>query len=104
MRNAPILVIQAHSPFLLFLCVLRGRKPLFIFIPIYSVVYSIYTRTCTVATHPFASGTLRDNRKSYPYLISITKTTKLADLISTQLRRKRGARTGTSTNRQGETS
>ena len=38
---------------------LRACEPAFIFIPIYSVVYSIYTRTCTVATYPFASGALR---------------------------------------------
>ena len=31
-------------------------------IPFYFVVYSIYTRACTVVTHPFASVTYRDNR------------------------------------------
>ena len=34
-------------------------------IPFYFVVYSIYTRACTIFTHPFASVTYRDNRKSH---------------------------------------
>ena len=35
-------------------------------IPFYFVVYSIYTRACTVVTHPFVSVSHRDNRKSHP--------------------------------------
>ena len=34
-------------------------------ISFYFVVYSLYTRVCTVVTHPFASGPHRDNRKSH---------------------------------------
>jgi len=42
----------------------------FIFIPFHFVVYRIYMRTCTIATHLFASATPRDNRKYYflPFL------------------------------------
>ena len=34
-------------------------------ISFYFVVYSIYTRVCTVVTHPFVSVPHRDNRKSH---------------------------------------
>ena len=42
-------------------------------IPFYIVVYSIYTRACTVVTHPFASVTYRDNRNLILYLVLITE-------------------------------
>src|SRR5436853_7521495 len=58
-----------------------GLRAPFIFIPIYSVAYSIYTRSCTLATHPFASRAHRDKRKSYFF---ITKTSTLTESISTQ--------------------
>ena len=42
----------------------------FAFIPFCLVLYSIYMRTCIIVTYPFASATLRDNRKYYflPFL------------------------------------
>ena len=43
-------------------------------ISLYFVVYSIYTRVCTVATHPFASVTYRDNRYPILYLVLIMRT------------------------------
>ena len=54
-------VIKVHPLFLLFLCVFRAVSPFYL----YFVVYSIYTRICTVVTHPFASRAHRDKRKSY---------------------------------------
>ena len=36
-------------------------------IPFYFVVYSIYTRACTVVSYPFASVTYRDNRNITPF-------------------------------------
>ena len=69
-------VIQVHSLFLLFLCVFRAVSPFYL----YLIVYSIYTTICTIVTHPFASGALRDNQKSY---LLPTKTSMLANLIST---------------------
>ena len=40
-------------------------------IPFYFVVYSIYTRACTVVTHPFASVTYRHNQNPILYLVLI---------------------------------
>ena len=42
-------------------------------IPFYFVVYSIYTRACTVVSYPFASVTYRDNRNLILYLVLITR-------------------------------
>jgi len=52
----------------------------FIFIPFYFVDYSIYMRTCTAVTHPFASVTPRDNWKYYflPFLNHATLTSTVA--------------------------
>jgi len=74
MRNAPDLRIQGTFP--IFIVFVRSSG-YFTFIPFHFVVYSIYTSICIVATYPFASGALRDNRKSYPFYLALT------DLIST---------------------
>ena len=39
----------------------------------YFVVYSIYTRACTVISYPFASVTYRDNWNLIPFLVLITQ-------------------------------
>jgi len=79
-RNAPDLQIQGT-----FLTLIVSMCPpgCFVFIPFYLVVYSIYTMTCIVVTYPFASATLRDNRKSY-FLSLIMQTIYAHDLISTE--------------------
>jgi len=73
MRNAPDLRIQGTFLYLLFF------GP-FYFYPFHFVVYSIYMRTCTIATHPFASATPRDNRKYYflPFLDHATSISTVA--------------------------
>ena len=42
-------------------------------IPFYFVVYSIYTRVCTIVSYPFASVTYRDKRNLILYLVLITR-------------------------------
>ena len=68
MRNAPDTEFKVHS-LLLEYCFPEH----FTSIPFYFVVYSIYTRACTVVTHPFASVAYRDNRNLIPFLVLITR-------------------------------
>ena len=49
-------------------------------IPFYFGVYSIYTRACTIVTHPFASVTYRDNR-TFPILSWSREQSTLTDSI-----------------------
>ena len=49
----------------------------------YSIVYSIYMRICTVATHLFASRAHRDKRKSYSFILPWSQKSTLTDSIST---------------------
>ena len=78
MHNAPDLRILGAF---LTLIIYVHPSGCFIFISFYFAVCSIYTRTCTVVTHPFASATLivRDN----PILSWSGKRSTLSDLIST---------------------
>ena len=66
MRNAPDTEFKVHSLLLLF------SRAFYVY-PLYFVVYSIYTRACTIVTHPFASVDYRDNRNLIPFLILITR-------------------------------
>ena len=84
-RNAPILAIQVHSHSYCFWACFGAVGPFYLSPILFCSLQYINETLCTVDTYLFASGTLRDNRKSYPYLISITRTTKLADSISTVL-------------------
>ena len=64
--KSPVSSISISLPILIVFCACFGAiSPNYL----YSVVYSIYTRNCTLATHPFASRAHRDKRKSYLFIM-----------------------------------